>query len=50
MWIITECAGVVCAFLTYVIVLTVTLGMIRVGIWEDLLKGEPKAIVHLAVF
>ena len=50
MWCITECAGVVCAFFTYVIVLTVTLGMIRVGIWEDLLKGEWKAWVHFIVF
>ena len=50
MWCITECAGVICAILTYIIVLTVTLGMIRVGIWEDLLSGEAKAVVHFLVF
>ena len=49
-WIITECAGVICASLTYIIVFTVTIGMIRVGIWEDLIKGEPRAIIHLVVF
>ena len=49
-WIITECAGVICASLTYIIVFTVTIGMIRVGIWEDLIKGEPRAIFHLVVF
>ena len=37
MWLIVECAGVICAILTYVIVLTVQVGMIRVGIWEGLL-------------
>jgi len=50
MWIINECCGVVCALLTYTIVLTVQVGMIRVGVWEGLLKGETKSIVHLAVF
>ena len=50
MWLIVECAGVICAFLTYVIVLTVQVGMIRVGIWEGLLKGDMKAWIHLFVF
>ena len=35
-WLICECAGVICAFLTYVIVLVVQVGMIRIGIWEGL--------------
>ena len=50
MWLIVECAGSICAFLTYVIVLTVTVGMIRVGIWEGLIQGDPKAWIHLIVF
>ena len=50
MWLVFEGAGVVCAILTYVIVLTVQVGMIRVGIWEGLLQGEPMAILHLVVF
>ena len=40
----------VCAILTYVIVLTVQVGMIRVGIWEGLLRGDIKSIVNLVVF
>ena len=35
-----EGAGVVCAIITYVIVITVGIGMVRVGIWESLMKGE----------
>ena len=50
MWLICEAAGVVCAILTYVIVLTVQVGMIRVGIWEGLMNGEPMAFLHLIVF
>ena len=50
MWLVIECAGVICAFLTYVIVLTVQVGMIRIGIWEGLLKGETNAWLHLIVF
>ena len=49
-WCIWECAGTICAFLTYVVVLTVTIGMVRVGIWEGLLKGEPWAFINLAIF
>ena len=36
MWLICECAGVVCAILTYIIVLVVQWGLIRVGVWEGL--------------
>ena len=50
MWLVIECAGLVCALLTYVIVLTVQIGMIRVGVWEGLRKGELSAIIHLVVF
>ena len=50
MWLIVECAGSICAFLTYIIVLTVQVGMIRVGIWEGLLQGDPKSFLHLLVF
>ncbi len=50
LWLIFEGAGVVCAFLTYVIVLTVQIGMIRVGVWEGMMKGELWAFINLAVF
>ena len=50
LWLIFEGAGVVCAFLTYVIVLTVGIGMIRVGVWEGMMKGELWAFINLAVF
>ena len=45
-----EGAGVVCAIITYVIVITVGIGMVRVGIWESLMKGEITAFVHLGIF
>ena len=50
MWLVVETAGVVCGALTYIIVLTVQVGMIRVGVWEGLLAGELKAWLHLAIF
>jgi hypothetical protein len=50
MWIICEAAGVICAFLTYVIVITVQLGFLRIGIWESLLEGNKWAYFHLAIF
>ena len=49
-WFIFECAGAVCGLITPIVVLTVTMGMIRVGIWEGLMKGEWKSFVHLIVF
>ena len=50
MWCIWECAGTICACLTYIIVLTVSIGMVRVGVWEGLLKGERWAFINLMVF
>lgn len=50
MWLVVESAGVVCGSLTYIIVLTVHVGMIRVGIWEGLMKGELKSFLHLLIF
>lgn len=50
MWLVCEGAGAVCAILTYVIVLTVQIGMIRVGLWEGLVVGDTKAFLHLIVF
>ena len=47
---IFEGAGIVCGLLTYAIVIMVTIGMIRVGIWEGLIKGELKSVIHLVVF
>ena len=49
-WLICECAGVICVIITYVVVLTVQVGMIRIGLWEGLLAGNPWSFLHLAVF
>ena len=40
MWLIWECAGVICSLLTYVIVLVVQWGMVRIALWEGLQAGE----------
>lgn len=50
MWFVVEGAGIICATFTYSIVLTVQVGMIRVGLWERLLIGDASALLHLAVF
>jgi hypothetical protein len=50
MWLILETGGVICGLITYVIVLTVHFGMIRIALWEGLLKGESWAYIHLLVF
>lgn len=51
MWLITnDWCGMFCAFFTYVVVVTVYLGFIRIGIWDQLLNGDIKAYAHLAVF
>ena len=50
MWLICECAGAICAILTYVIVLVVQWGLVRVGLWEGLQAGESRAYWHLAIF
>jgi hypothetical protein len=49
-WLICECAGIICVCLTYIIVLAVQVGMIRIGLWEGLLSGDPWAYLHLAIF
>jgi hypothetical protein len=51
MWLVTnDCCGLACALLTYVIVVTVYLGFVRVGIWEMLQEGDPKAYIHWFIF
>jgi hypothetical protein len=50
LWLICECAGVVCVVITYLTVLTVQLGMIRIGLWERLMAGDIWAYIHLGVF
>ncbi len=50
MWCVIELSGNLCAMLTYVIVLVVQVGFIRIGIWEELLEGSFAAIAHLIVF
>jgi len=50
MWFIYDSAGLICAALTYSIVLTVSIGFFRVGIWEALLAGDCSAYLNLLVF
>lgn len=50
MWLVWECSGVICAFLTYVIVFVVQWGMIRVALWEGLQAGEERAYWHFWIF
>lgn len=42
--------GVVCATMTYVIVLTVEMCFVRIALWEGLVRGEQWACLNLAVF
>ena len=50
MWFVIEACGIICIFITYATVFIVQLGMIRIGIWEDLLKGSYWAYLHLLIF
>ena len=50
MWLILEECGVACAIITYVVVVTVYLGFIRVGIWEEAMKGDLFALTHFFIF
>ena len=45
-----ECAGMTCCFFTYVVVLVVQWGMMKIGLWEGLISGNPWSYLHLAVF
>jgi palmitoyltransferase len=50
MWFVWEACGIVCAIFTYIVVFTVQYGFIRIGIWEDLVVGNPWAFIHLSIF
>ena len=50
MWLIVEECGVACAIITYVVVVTVYLGFIRVGVWEEVQEGDTNAFVHFFIF
>lgn len=51
MWLVLDdICGVVCAMITYGIVVTVYLGFIRIGIWEGMMTSDWKALLHFVVF
>ncbi len=50
MWFVIEACGIVCAIFTYVTVFTVQYAFVRIGVWEDLLVGDPWAYLHMLVF
>ena len=50
MWFVIEPCGLVCVFITYATVIIVKIGMIRIGVWEELWAGSYWAFLHLAVF
>ena len=50
-WFITsDWSGLLCAGITYFVVVFVYFGFIRIGIWEDMLKGSLSALVHFIIF
>jgi hypothetical protein len=50
MWFIWDLAGLACCVITYFTVLAVTVGFLRIGVWEGLLAGDPWAYLHTAIF
>lgn len=51
MWLITnDWCGMACAFATYLIVASVYVGFIRIGIWDWIQEGDPRAIFHFTFF
>ena len=49
-WLIKEDCGAVCAAFTYLIVVGVYFGFIRVGIWEEIQYGDIKGLFHFLIF
>ena len=49
-FIMNDCMGVFCALITYVIVLFVQLGFIRIGVWEGLMEQKNWAYINLSIF
>lgn len=49
-WCVIECAGCICAVLTYLIVLTVQVGFFRIGLYDRLLDGDWTAYLHSIIF
>lgn len=50
MWIVFEACGIACVIVCYLTVFTVQVAFIRIGVWDDLLAGNPWAYFHLAIF
>ena len=51
MWLITsDCCGLACAIFTYIIVMFVYWGFIRIGIWEGIMGGDVRVLLHYIVF
>jgi hypothetical protein len=50
MWLVYEACGIVCVIITYFTVFTVMLAFVRVGIWEELVSGDPWGYIHLIIF
>ena len=51
MWLVlNDICGLFCAIITYFVVVFVYLGFVRVGIWERMLEGDLRALVHFVVF
>ena len=49
-FILNDWSGLLCAGITYLVVIFVYFGFIRIGIWEDMLKGHISAFIHFAIF
>jgi hypothetical protein len=47
---LSDWCGLVCALVTYGIVVSVYLGFIRIGIWEGICNGDLRSMLHFIVF
>ncbi len=51
MWLVlNDWCGLGCALFTYVIVVVVYIGFVRIGIWEPLQRGEINALTNFITF
>ena len=50
MWLVLEECGISCAIFTYIIVITVYFGFIRVGIWEEIYDAPLWALFNYFIF
>ena len=51
MWcIINDWMGLICVLITYLMVILVAIGFVRIGIWEGINQGKLLSQLHLILF